>query len=69
MTATALPPSRHRSRLAALSNLALPLAAAALAASAAYAGADATFAPALTKFTYSFRSIYVPTRFGYTRNR
>ena len=51
MTATALPPTRHRKRLAALTNLALPVAAAALAASTAYAGADATFAPALTKFT------------------
>ena len=44
--------------------LALPIAAATLAASAAYAGADATFAPALTKFTYSLCSIYVPMRFG-----
>ena len=33
------------------SSLALPLAVAALAASAAYAGADTTFGPALTKFT------------------
>ena len=32
-------------------NFAIPLAVAALAASAAYAGADTTFTPALTKFT------------------
>ena len=32
-------------------HLALPLAIAVLAASAAYAGADTTFSPALTKFT------------------
>ncbi len=51
MNATAFPPTRRRGRLAALTNLALPIAAATLAAGAAYAGADATFAPALTKFT------------------
>ncbi|RQW43566.1 hypothetical protein EH199_12185 [Novosphingobium sp. LASN5T] len=33
-------------------NIAIPVAIAALAASAAYAGADTTFTPALTKFTY-----------------
>ena len=32
-------------------NIAIPFAVAALAASAAYAGADTTFTPALTKFT------------------
>ena len=32
-------------------NIAIPVAVAALAASAAYAGADTTFTPALTKFT------------------
>lgn len=32
--------------------IAIPVAIAALAASAAYAGADTTFTPALTKFTY-----------------
>ena len=37
--------------LARAGNLALPLAVALLAASAAYAGADTTFSPALTKFT------------------
>ena len=37
--------------LARASGLILPFAIAALAASAAYAGADATFTPALTKFT------------------
>ena len=37
--------------LASASGLILPFAIAALAASAAYAGADATFTPALTKFT------------------
>ena len=34
-----------------VADLALPLAIAALAAGAAYAGADNTFGPALTKFT------------------
>lgn len=58
-------------------NLAIPVALAALAASAAYAGADTTFTPALTKFTdflegsggkiitYMQCSIYVLTRFGH----
>lgn len=45
-------------------NLAIPAALAALAASAAYAGADTTFTPALTKFTYIVCSLYVLTRFG-----
>ena len=35
----------------AVTNIAVPLAIAALAAGAAYAGADTTFTPALTKFT------------------
>ena len=35
-------------------NIAIPVAVAALAASAAYAGADTTFTPALTKFTLAF---------------
>lgn len=48
-------------------NIAIPVAIAALAASAAYAGADTTFTPALTKFTYIFCSLYVLTRFGYRR--
>jgi conjugal transfer pilus assembly protein TraA len=38
-------------RLGKLATLAVPLGIAAIAASAAYAGADTTFAPALTKFT------------------
>lgn len=45
-------------------NIAIPVAIAALAASAAYAGADTTFTPALTKFTYIVCSLYVLTRFG-----
>ena len=48
-------------------NIAIPFAVAALAASAAYAGADTTFTPALTKFTYIVCSLYVLTRFGYRR--
>lgn len=48
-------------------NIAIPVAVAALAASAAYAGADTTFTPALTKFTYIVCSLYVLTRFGYRR--
>ena len=49
----ALTPSRRAAtpRLGRVANLLLPLGVAVLAASAAYAGADATFAPALTKFT------------------
>lgn len=43
---------------------AIAVAIAALAASAAYAGTDATFTPALTKFTYIACSLYVLTRFG-----
>lgn len=35
-----------------MTGLALPIAIAALAATAAYAGADTTFTPALTKFTF-----------------
>lgn len=38
-------------RLGKMTGLALPMAIAALAATAAYAGADTTFTPALTKFT------------------
>lgn len=43
-------PASHN-RLGKIAGYAVPLALAALAASAAYAGADATFTPALTKFT------------------
>ena len=39
------------SKLSRAVNFAIPVALAALAASAAYAGADTTFTPALTKFT------------------
>jgi hypothetical protein len=47
-----LHPSCSRAdRLAKAASVALPVALAALVASAAYAGADATFTPALTKFT------------------
>lgn len=38
-------------RLGKMTGLALPIAIATLAATAAYAGADTTFTPALTKFT------------------
>ena len=49
MNAPALPPARRRfDRIA---GLAMPLAIATLVASAAYAGADTTFTPALQKFT------------------
>lgn len=58
-----------RSKLSRAVNFAVPLAIAALAASAAYAGADTTFTPALTKFTYMMCSIYVLIRFGHRRNR
>jgi conjugal transfer pilus assembly protein TraA len=44
-------PSMRSHRLGMLASLAVATGIAALAASAAYAGADATFAPALTKFT------------------
>ena len=51
MPAVTLPRRFGASRLARTASFLLPVAVAALAASAAYAGADATFAPALTKFT------------------
>ena len=49
MNAPVLPPARRRfDRIA---GLAMPLAIATLVATAAYAGADTTFTPALQKFT------------------
>jgi hypothetical protein len=46
------PPRRlGANRIGKTLNIAIPVAIAALAASAAYAGTDATFTPALTKFT------------------
>ena len=51
MPALALPRRLGAPRLSQAASLVLPVAVAALAASAAYAGADTTFAPALTKFT------------------
>lgn len=51
MNAIALPSTRRGTRLGKIASLALPVAIGALAASAAYAGADTTFAPALQKFT------------------
>jgi len=49
MNAPAIPPARRRfDRFA---GLAMPLAIATLVATAAYAGADTTFTPALQKFT------------------
>ena len=63
MNATALPSIRRGTRLGKLASLALPVAIGALAASAAYACADTTFAPALQKFTYRLCSLYVLIRF------
>ncbi|MBS0480971.1 MAG: hypothetical protein JSR96_02255 [Proteobacteria bacterium] len=51
MNALALPQIRRGNSLGKFACLALPIAIGALAASAAYAGADTTFAPALQKFT------------------
>lgn len=51
MNAIALPSTRRGTRLGKLASIATPVAIGALAASAAYAGADTTFAPALAKFT------------------
>ena len=51
MTALTLPHRAVGVRLGRASGLLLPLGLAVLAGSAAYAGADATFAPALSKFT------------------
>jgi conjugal transfer pilus assembly protein TraA len=51
MNAPALPTPMRASRFNTLLSIALPVALTALAASAAYAGADNTFAPALQKFT------------------
>ena len=62
MNALTLPSIRDR-RLGQIASIALPVAVAALAASAAHAGADTTFAPALAKFTYKLCSIYVLSRF------
>lgn len=63
MNAPALP-SFGGNRLGKFASLALPIAVAAIAASAAYAGADTTFTPALQKFTYNICSLYVLNRFG-----
>jgi hypothetical protein len=51
MNTLSLPSTRHGTRLGNLASVAMPVAIGALAASAAYAGADTTFAPALAKFT------------------
>ena len=57
MTLIALPlPGRSKARLAKSAALILPVAALALAAGTAYAGTDATFTTALTKFTARSRS-------------
>lgn len=64
MPALALPRRLGAPRFTQAASLVLPVAVAALAASAAYAGADTTFAPALTKFTYNTCSLYVLMRFG-----
>ena len=67
MNTLSLPSTRHGTRLGKLASVAMPVAIGALAASAAYAGADTTFAPALAKFTYIICSLYVLSRFGYRR--
>ena len=64
MPALPLPRRLGAHRFGQAAGLVLPLAVAALAASAAFAGADTTFAPALTKFTYNVCSLYVLSRFG-----
>ena len=51
MQTSLLPRRSGTTRLGKAANIAVPLAIATLAASAAYAGADTTFAPALQKFT------------------
>lgn len=51
MQTSLLPRRSGTTRLAKTANIAIPVAIAAFAASAAYAGADTTFAPALQKFT------------------
>lgn len=67
MNALSMPAIRSR-RLGRVATYALPLAIAALAAGTAYAGADTTFTPALTKFTYKLCSIYVLSRFDQIGN-
>lgn len=64
MTATALPSIRRGTRLGKVASLALPVAIGALAASAAYAGADTTFAPALAKFTYKRATCHIGLQEG-----
>ena len=51
MQTSLLPRRSGTIRLSKAANITIPVAIAALAASAAYAGADTTFAPALQKFT------------------
>jgi conjugal transfer pilus assembly protein TraA len=51
MHSVTLPRRKVANRLGKAAGLAIPVAVAALAAGAAYAGADTTFSPALTKFT------------------
>ena len=51
MNTPTLPSDVRGKRLGKLASLAMPVAIAVLAASAAYAGADTTFSPALSKFT------------------
>ena len=68
MQSLSLPKRFGAPTLGKAANLAIPVAIAALAASAAYAGADTTFTPALQKFTYNLCSLYVLSRFGQTGN-
>jgi conjugal transfer pilus assembly protein TraA len=56
MNAIALPSTRCGTRLGKLASIAAPVAVGALAASAAYAGADTTFAPALPSSLISWKA-------------
>ena len=63
MTKASTLPQHHKNSVRARDYF-LPAAIALACASAAYAGADTTFDPALQKFTYNACSLYVLMRFG-----